>query len=161
MKRLKYTICFIKRGEEVLLLNREKPSWMGSWNGVGGKLKENETPEECILREIHEETGMKFESIDYKGIVTWDDGDNNIEGMYLFMKEIPAQYDYPVPIKTREGILDWKKISWIMDTENTGVASNIPKYFDTMLNGEVFRYHCVFENNILIKVIIYNLTSLI
>lgn len=35
MDKLKYTICFIKRGDEILLLNREKSSWMGSWNGVG------------------------------------------------------------------------------------------------------------------------------
>lgn len=53
---LKYTICFIKRADNILLLNREKPGWMGSWNGVGGKIETGETPIECILREIYEET---------------------------------------------------------------------------------------------------------
>ena len=51
---LKYTLCFIRRGDEILMLNREKPSWMGMWNGVGGRMEANETPKECILREVWE-----------------------------------------------------------------------------------------------------------
>lgn len=38
-----FTICFIKQGNNILLLNRESPEWMGIWNGVGGKLEEGET----------------------------------------------------------------------------------------------------------------------
>ncbi|KHD34976.1 DNA mismatch repair protein MutT [Clostridium acetobutylicum] len=153
MDQLRYTICFIKREDEVLLLNREKPSWMGSWNGVGGKFQNSETPMECILREIHEETGMKFQEAKFKGIVTWDEGDKDIGGMYLFLIEVPANYNYSVPVKTREGILDWKKISWIMDPENTGIAANVPKYLPKMLKEEgEFRYHCVFKNKMLLEV---------
>lgn len=48
-------ICFIKQGEKILILNRNFPEWMGVWNGVGGKINDNETPLECILREVREE----------------------------------------------------------------------------------------------------------
>jgi hypothetical protein len=47
---LKYNICFVKRGDEILLLNREKASWMGCWNGIGGKLEPMETPREAMIR---------------------------------------------------------------------------------------------------------------
>ncbi|WJH35841.1 hypothetical protein N6H14_07935 [Paenibacillus sp. CC-CFT747] len=40
----RYTICFIRRGNRILLLNRNAPAWMGAWNGVGGKLEPGEAP---------------------------------------------------------------------------------------------------------------------
>lgn len=153
MDKLKYTICFVKRGDEILLLNREKPSWMGCWNGIGGKFEKNETPKQCILREIYEETNIKLKDVEFKGVVTWNEKNDKIDGMYLFMKEVPKDYEYKVPVKTREGILDWKKISWIMNSQNTGVAANIHKYFPKMLeNDGVFEYYCKFKDNLLLDV---------
>lgn len=52
------TLCFIRKDDEILMLNREKAPLQGLWNGVGGKMEENETPMACILREIEEETGL-------------------------------------------------------------------------------------------------------
>ncbi len=49
-----YTICFLKHANEYLLLNRRKPPLMGRWNGVGGKLAPNESPLDCVLREVFE-----------------------------------------------------------------------------------------------------------
>lgn len=153
MDKLKYTICFIKRDDEILLLNREKPSWMGSWNGVGGKFEEGETPRECVLREVYEETNIKLKDVQLKGVVTWNvDGIKN-GGMYLFMQEVPQNFNYKVPIKTREGILDWKKVDWIINPENTGVAHNLPKFLPKMLNDTgIFQYHCVFKEDVLLEV---------
>ncbi|WP_317951282.1 NUDIX domain-containing protein, partial [Rossellomorea marisflavi] len=48
----KYTLCFIQRNDEILMLNRDKPPVLGLWNGVGGKVADGETPTACILREI-------------------------------------------------------------------------------------------------------------
>lgn len=50
----KYTLCFIQRADEILLLNRQKSPWMGSWNGVGGKIEPGESLIESIKREIKE-----------------------------------------------------------------------------------------------------------
>lgn len=58
--RLKYNICFIKQGDRILLLNREKPSWMGCWNGVGGKLEPEESPTQSMIREI---SGFEYSCI--------------------------------------------------------------------------------------------------
>jgi len=153
MDKLKYTICFIKKENEILLLNREKPSWMGSWNGVGGKFQDGETPRDCILREVYEETNIRLHDVQFKGVVTWDTDEGKIQGMYLFMQELPQDYEYKVPIKTREGILDWKKVDWIMNPQNTGVAHNLPGFLPNMLNNKgIFQYHCVFKNGILLNI---------
>ena len=73
----KYTLCFVKQNNNLLLLNREFAPTKGLWNGVGGKIEENETPLECAVREIFEETGIELLNIQYKGIVTWD-----VDGSY-------------------------------------------------------------------------------
>jgi 8-oxo-dGTP diphosphatase len=144
---LKYTIAFIKRGNEILLLNRESSSWMGSWNGVGGKLEEGESPTECILREIREETGILLQDIAFKGTVTWNVDSQYHNGMYAFIAEVPESYDYFTPIKTEEGILDWKKSDWILHPENTGVA-NLHYFLSDMLQGnQAYDYHFVYKDN--------------
>ncbi len=51
----KQTLCFIRRNDELLMLNREYKPTLGLWNGVGGKIEGNETPLECVIREVKEE----------------------------------------------------------------------------------------------------------
>ncbi|MFD1040535.1 NUDIX domain-containing protein [Virgibacillus byunsanensis] len=155
---LAYTICFIKKGDEILMLNREKSSWMGMWNGVGGKIEKNETPHDCILREIKEETGIQVSKVDYKGQVTWHDGKIYLGGMHTYMVELPETYDSKAPIKTDEGILDWKKESWILDEENLGVVGNIKYFLPIMLNdSNVYDHQFVYEG---MKIVDYRAETL-
>ncbi len=122
------------------------------WNGVGGKIEACETPRESILREIEEETGIILESIEFKGLVTWSIDRIRVGGMYTYLAELPENYCYKTPIKTDEGILDWKDINWILDPENRGVASNIPRSIEMIINKpECNEYRCIYENDQLIK----------
>ncbi len=142
---LKFTICFIKQGDKILLLNREKPSWMGMWNGVGGKLERNESPRESIIREIKEETGIVLDTVHFKGLITWSVDGNSVGGMYTYMAELPLDYRYETPIKTDEGILDWKDIQWILNPENRGVAYNIPRSIEMILfDGKCYEHRCFY-----------------
>lgn len=144
----KYTLAFLKRKDEILLLNRNKSPWMGSWNGVGGKLQEGETPLECILREIKEETGIDVEpsKIQEKGFLTWEQFKALGNGLYLFLVELDPEFEYNTPVKVSEGILDFKKIDWITSLDNEGIAKNIPHFLPNVLNREEqFHYHCVFN----------------
>ena len=142
---LKYTLCFIRRGDKILMLNRQKPSWMGMWNGVGGSMEADETPKECILREVWEETGIKLSEVLDCGVVTWEDDGKDFGGMHIFLAEIPEDYDYMTPRGTQEGILDWKRIDWLLDPKNTGVIKNIQRFLPAMLDGEAgVKYHCVY-----------------
>ena len=141
---VEYTICFLKQGDKILLLNRDKPQWMGAWNGVGGKIEQGETPLVGALREINEETGIALQDITYKGKITWTDGITNFGCMYAFIAELPESYPYVTPIKVAEGILDWKDLTWILHPQNVGIADlkyYLPKMLDESTNYEyIFTY---------------------
>lgn len=150
-----YTLGFIKRKHELLMINREKAPWLGAWNGLGGKRLPNESPMDCIIREIKEEAHIVVteEHIKACGYLTWNSFDVHGKGLYLFVIEVDDDFIYPTPIQTREGILDWKHIDWIMNAQNTGIAHNIPYFIEKILYDEqIYHFHCTFENNQLIEV---------
>ncbi|WP_268888410.1 NUDIX hydrolase [Heyndrickxia shackletonii] len=142
----KYTICFIKKGEQILMLNRIKSPWMGIWNGVGGKIEKGEEPKESVLREIMEETGIPLSDVEYKGVVTWMVDGLITGGMHAFLAEVPKDFEYHTPISTDEGILDWKKISWILHPDNLGMA-NLKYFLLKMLeDSNTYNHKFVYEN---------------
>ena len=159
-----YTLAFIKQGNKILMINRNKQPWQGMWNGVGGKINQNETPLECVVREIYEETNLKFnkDEVIYKGKVTWNNafypngkGIDYNEGLYLYFVNLNEDILYETPILTDEGILAWKDISFLKDKDNLGIAYNIPYFIDNLLNNQnEYEYRCLFEGNNLKKVAI-------
>lgn len=67
------TLCYIEKDNQVLMLHRIKKSIDpngGKWIGVGGKLEQNESPDECIIREVYEETGLHIQP-QLRGILTF------------------------------------------------------------------------------------------
>ena len=82
------TLCYITRGDAVLMLHRVKKKNdinHDKWIGIGGKFEGDETPDECLLREAREETGLTLTSWRCRGVVTFlteNPGDG--EYMYLF-----------------------------------------------------------------------------
>lgn len=132
----KYTICFIQRGDQILLLNRQKAPWMGSWNGVGGKIEPGETLINSIQREIIEETGIAPADYEIRDIgeMIWFVNEEYLGGMHLFFAKLPDDYHYPTPRAMDEGILDFKQRQWIFDEENTGVVSYLSYIFQHVQN---------------------------
>ena len=81
------TLCYITRGSDVLMLHRVKKKNdinKDKWIGVGGKFEPKETPDECLLREALEETGLKLTSWRCRGVVTFLPEGGEGEYMYLF-----------------------------------------------------------------------------
>lgn len=150
----KQTLCFIRRNDELLMLNRENKPTQGLWNGVGGKVEGNETPRECIIREVKEETNIDistYEIID-KGAVSWEVDNSYVGGLYVYLVDIEDDFDYQTPKKTDEGILDWKKVTWLLEDANLGVGEMIPRYLPNILNSEdCFNHFCVIRNKKLIS----------
>jgi 8-oxo-dGTP diphosphatase len=140
LKMLKYTICFIKKDNEILLLNRNKKPNMGLWNGVGGKIEINESAYEGVIRETLEETGITLEEVVFAGNVIWKSS-NGESGMHVFLADFPKGRSIHTPVKEVEGLLDWKEIDWILDPDNRGVVSNISLFLPKMLIGELGLEH--------------------
>ena len=66
------TLCYIEQDGKYLMLYRNKKKNdinEGKWIGIGGKFEKNETPEQCLLREVYEETGLKLTSYRYRGLI--------------------------------------------------------------------------------------------
>ncbi len=82
------TLCYITRGNDVLMLHRVKKQNdlnKDKWIGVGGKFEGEESPDECLLREAKEETGLTLTSWKCRGVVTFlTNEDYDGEFMYLF-----------------------------------------------------------------------------
>ncbi len=85
---LNTTLCYITRGNDVLMLHRVKKENdlnKDKWIGIGGKFEGNESPDECLLREAFEETGLTLTSWRCRGVVTFlTTGPWEGEFMYLF-----------------------------------------------------------------------------
>ncbi|MGG5791532.1 NUDIX hydrolase [Bacillus nitratireducens] len=144
----KHTLCFIKRNEEILMLNREYDPVKGLWNGVGGKIEKGETPLENAIREIKEETNIDVEQnqIQFKGIIKWEDSSYS-GGIYVYLVELLNEFTYHTPKKVSEGILDWKEVSWILSDYNYGVGEMIPKFLTEVLYNELILEHSFVLSN--------------
>lgn len=81
------TTCYLEKGDQYLMLYRnKKPQDMngGKWLGVGGKFEPGESPEDCMRREIREETGFAVTRWRYRGLVTFVSDRWPTEYMHLF-----------------------------------------------------------------------------
>lgn len=81
------TLCYIEKDDKYLMLHRikkENDQNRDKWIGVGGKFEADEMPEECLLREVYEETGLTLTKYRFRGIVTFVSDMWETEYMHLF-----------------------------------------------------------------------------
>ena len=81
------TLCYIEKDGCWLMLHRVKKKNdlnHDKWIGVGGKFKEGESPEDCLLREVGEETGLTLTDYRFRGLVTFVSDEAPTEYMHLF-----------------------------------------------------------------------------
>ena len=100
------TLCYIEKDNKYLMLKRVKKKEdinKGKWIGVGGHFEEGESPEECVCREVLEETGLRLKSYKARGILTFVQNKTFTEYIWLFTAD---EYEGEL-IECDEGILEW------------------------------------------------------
>jgi 8-oxo-dGTP diphosphatase len=101
------TLCYLKMDGKTLMIHRikkENDMHHGKWNGLGGKLNPGESPEDCVIREVREESGLIIIDPLLKGFLTFPKFAND-EDWYAFVfvaRKIEGQL-----IESEEGVLKW------------------------------------------------------
>ena len=107
------TLCYLERDEQYLMLHRVKKEHdenHDKWIGVGGKFEDRESPEDCVCREVLEETGLTLTQYRYCGLVTFVSDVYPTEYMHLFH----ATGFTGTPKECDEGELAWIKKSELL-----------------------------------------------
>jgi len=101
------TLCYIRKDGKTLLLHRIKKAndvHRGKWNGLGGKLLQGESPEECVIREVQEESGLILQGAQLRGLLTFP-AFSGVKDEYTFL--YTAEYFSGELIDSLEGELAW------------------------------------------------------
>ncbi len=101
------TLCYLKRDNHTLMLHRikkENDMHAGKWNGLGGKLEAGESPEECVIREVREESGLEIRNPQLRGVLTFPAFSKG-EDWYVFL--YTATRFSGSLIESDEGRLEW------------------------------------------------------
>lgn len=104
---LNTTLCYIEQDGRWLMLHRVKKQGDANrdkWIGVGGKCQEGESPEDCVVREVREETGLTLTGYRYRGLVTFVSDQWPTEYMHLFTAD---RFTGALANACDEGILEW------------------------------------------------------
>ena len=109
------TLCYLEKNSSYLMLHRIKKKNdcnHDKWIGIGGKFEEGESPEDCVRREVLEETGLTLGKLEYRGIVTFVSKTADgvyYELMHLFWSDDFAEADCHEDKvkKCDEGVLEW------------------------------------------------------
>ena len=105
------TLCYIEQDNQYLMMHRvskkQDPN-QGKWIGVGGHFQEGESPEECLVREVREETGLTLTSWKFRGIITFDSDTWGCEYMFLYTADqFEGSLTQEMMDSCKEGILKW------------------------------------------------------
>lgn len=101
------TLCYVRKDNQTLMLHRvkkENDMHQGKWNGLGGKIEPGETPEECAIREVREESGLVARNVKLKGFLTFPlfDGQKDWYVFVFVIDRFTGQL-----IESPEGHLEW------------------------------------------------------
>ncbi len=145
------TLCYIEKDGKYLMLFRNKKAVdcnRGKWIGIGGKFEENESPDECLIREVKEETGYTLTAYKMRGIVTFVTDKWETEQMFLFT----ADGFFGEPSDCDEGLLEWKS----KDEINSLSLWEGDRIFLPLIAGEsgFFLLKLVYEGDILTKAVL-------
>lgn len=121
------TMCVLKDGDKVLMINRKK-QWSG-WAFPGGHLENNESLSQCIKREVLEETGLNIESLKYKG--TTNILNTKTKDRLIVLNYLADRYSGILKQMCDEGEVKWVDINEICNLcVAEGLEYRLPLFFN-------------------------------
>jgi 8-oxo-dGTP diphosphatase len=111
------TLCYLRKDGKTLMLHRQKgnkDAHKDKWNGVGGKFDEGETPEDCVIREVLEETGLSIKNPLLKGRILFPAFDKQPEDWHVYVFTAD-DIEGDLLSKSNEGTLEWVEDSEILN----------------------------------------------
>lgn len=115
MKIILATLCYVEDGDKILMLHRNKREndyHNGKYNGLGGKVELGETPEECAIREVKEESGLTVSDAQFSGFISFPKFDK-VNDWHVFIYRF-KQFTGEIR-DSYEGTLEWVEKSKLFD----------------------------------------------
>ena len=142
------TLCYIKNDNKTLMLHRVKKEndiHEGKWNGLGGKFEPGETPEECVIREVKEESGLDIIKPKLHGYISFPAFDE-IQDWFVFV--FSAEEFSGDLIESSEGNLEW-----IVDNKLNGLNlwEGDKIFMKWMADDKLFSAKFIYKNKRLIS----------
>jgi len=135
MKVQRVTNCVLRKGDEVLLLQKPRRGW---WVAPGGKMEPGESVKEACVREFREETGIYVKNPKIKGIFTFIMKENDIvQSEWMMFTFVADEYDGQHMEVSEEGLLEWMGISELKDLP---MADGDYHILDYMIHGNGLIY---------------------
>ena len=150
------TLCYIEKDGKYLMLHRvkkQKDLNKDKWIAIGGKFEETESPEDCCIREVKEETNLTLNSIVYKGIVTFVMEDGFTEFMHLFYTDDFSGKQFTSE-ECNEGNLEWvakDKINELPHWKGDEIFLSL-----IQKNVPFFSLKLIYDHGILVKAVLNN-----
>ena len=150
------TLCYLKKNGKTLMMHRtkkDKDVHEGKWNGLGGKFLKGESPEECVIREVKEESGLRIKKPQLRGVMTFPSfKDKEDWVVFLFTAS-----EFTGRLKEcDEGKLEWiedKKLSALNLWEGDKI------FFEWLKEGRFFSAKFVYKNKRLIEHNVYKYSN--
>ena len=148
------TLCYCRKQGKTLMIHRIKKKndmHEGKWNGLGGKLEPGETPEECVVREVREESGLLIKNPLLKGLLTFP-AFNGFDDWYVFMF-VATEFEGDL-IDSAEGDLRWIDDSELLNLNLWDGDKIFLKWMDrngffsakfTYKNGKLINHNVIFH----------------
>lgn len=135
MKVQRVTNCVLRKGDEVLLLQKPRRGW---WVAPGGKMEPGESVKEACVREFREETGIYVKNPKIKGIFTFImKEDDIVQSEWMMFTFVADEYDGQHMEISEEGLLEWMGISELKDLP---MADGDYHILDYMIHGNGLIY---------------------
>ncbi|MDM1362473.1 NUDIX domain-containing protein [Myroides marinus] len=135
------TLCVLRNGNNFMLLKRLKEPNKDTYTPVGGKIEPYETPEEGVIRETFEETGIRVDKVKFCGILTETSPTKYNWLSYVYVADI----DEVTPPECNEGTLEWIAYEDLLNVPTPKTDWYIYQY---ILEQQPFVFHALYDGEL-------------